>query len=227
MPRRKLYRRSIAPLTADQRKKYLLTLPRRDLYAHPQSMPPITSRSLFANDRPLEVEIGCGSGEFLCGLADQHPLVNFVGVEIRSRALHEAVAQAAAMALDNIRFVHTDARLLYPLLAPGSLRAVYLHFPDPNDRPKYRNRRVFTERFLDAMHDAMTCDGTLSVMTDHEGAFAEMLDLVERDQRWRKTHHERFLEGYEVESKSRFQRIWEGHGMTTLRFEVTKGDIAA
>jgi tRNA (guanine-N7-)-methyltransferase len=50
--------------------------------------------------------------------------------------------------LENVVFLRADFRLLYPLLAPGSLDAVYLHFPDPNVRPKFRKHRVFCARFL-------------------------------------------------------------------------------
>jgi tRNA (guanine-N7-)-methyltransferase len=222
MSRRKLYREKVANPDAGTAARYLLILPRKDLYEHPEGMPPVTSMSLFGNEHPIELEIGCGSGEFLCWLALRHPETNYIGVELRRKSLHEAIARASAMALKNILFVNTDARLFHPLLVAESLRAVYLHFPDPVTRPKFRKRQIFTERFLDSMHEAMTVNGRLSVMTDHQGSFEEMLQMVERDDRWCKTHRERFLEGFEVETKSRFQRIWEGHGLTTLRFEVMK-----
>lgn len=222
MPRRKIYRERVATPDSDAIATYLLVMPRRELHAHPENLPRITSGALFGNERPIELEIGCGSGEFLCSLARKNPESNFVGVDIRRKSLHAAIARASTMALDNIRFVAADARLLHPLLRADSLRAVYLHFPDPITRRRFHNRRLFTESFLDSMHTAMTAMGRLSVMTDHPGYFEEMLRLVERDNRWDKTHQERFLEGFEVEAKSRFQRIWEGHGLTTLRFEVMK-----
>jgi tRNA (guanine-N7-)-methyltransferase len=59
-------------------------------------------------------------------------------------------------------------------------------------------------------------------MTDHEGSFTEMLQLAEGDERWEKNHAQRYLVGFETESRSRFQRIWEGHGLPTLRFELVK-----
>lgn len=222
MPRRKLYRERVATPDNDAVATYLVVMPGRELYAHPERLPRITSNALFGNERPIELEIGCGSGEFLCSLAQQDQNTNFVGVDLRRKSLNAAIARASAMALDNILFVAADARLLQPLLIADSLRAVYLHFPDPITRPRFHNRRIFTQRFLDSMHHAMTAMGRLSVMTDHPGYFDEMLRLVERDNRWDKTHQERFLKGFEVETKSRFQRIWEGYGLTTLRFEVMK-----
>lgn len=188
------------------------------------SVPPIMSSALLGNQHPIEFEVGCGSGGFLCSLARQSPGANYVGVELRRKSLHAAVNLASAMSLDNILFVNADARLLSPLLVADSIRAVYLHFPDSITRPKFDNRRIFTGRFLDPMHPALTAHGILSVMTDHREYFEEMLRLVEGDGRWCKTHRARFLTGFDVETKIRFQRIWEGHGGTTLRFETAIGD---
>ncbi|MBA2246870.1 MAG: methyltransferase domain-containing protein [Chloroflexia bacterium] len=222
MPRRKLYRERIAAPTNEAVATYLLVMPGRELYAHPERLPRITSSALFGNERPIELEIGCGSGEFLCSLAKSDQKTNFVGVDLRRKSLNAAITRASAMALDNIVFMAADARLLRPLLVADSIRTVYLHFPDPITRPRFHKRRILTNRFLDTMHHAMTATGRLSVMTDHPAYFNEMLCLVEQDNRWDKTHQERFLKGFEVGTKSRFQRIWEGYGLTTLRFEVMK-----
>ncbi|NKB71405.1 MAG: hypothetical protein GKR89_30400 [Candidatus Latescibacteria bacterium] len=51
-------------------------------------------------------------------------------------------------------------------------------------------------------------------------SFVVMLQLAEADSRFVKTHTERYLVGFEPSVKSRFQRIWEAHGLPTLRFEV-------
>jgi len=226
MPRRTLHRRTkeSAPdaLTAA---KYLRTMSGKRLHQDPSGLPRISSSGLFGNDRPLELEIGCGSGEYLCSLARHNPATNFVGLEVRTKSLHEAVATAALDALDNIIFVRVDVRQLGSRFVPGSLRAVYLHYPDPITRPKFEKRRIFTQRFLDQMHVALTDLGRLSVITDLESYLLEMLELAEHDDRWQKTHDERYLVGFEPETKSRFQRLWEKHGLPTLRFELVKKEV--
>ena len=37
---------------------------------------------LFGNDNPVEMEIGCGKGGFICQLAARHPETNFLAVEL-------------------------------------------------------------------------------------------------------------------------------------------------
>jgi tRNA (guanine-N7-)-methyltransferase len=203
-------------------RKYLLRLSGRQLYHEPCSLPRIASADLFGDDRPLELEVGCGTGEYLCSLADREPGANFLGVELHLRSLHRAVGIASALGLGNIIFVRADFTLMYPLLAPSSLRALYLHFPDPNMEPRFHKRRIFSESFLNEAHRALAPEGRLSVMTDHREFFSDMLALAERDERWGRSHEERYLVGFEVPVKSRYQRIWEGHGMPTLRFELVR-----
>ena len=63
------------------------------------------------------LELGCGAGAHLAGVAAAHPEVRAVGVDLATSAIEVARATAAAAGLDNVRFdvadVHelTDGRL--------------------------------------------------------------------------------------------------------------------
>lgn len=223
MPRRYLNRTFRAPVPdAATESKYLRQLSGRQLYLQPCSLPKVTSPDLFGNEVPLELEVGCGTGEYLCSLAESEPEANFVGIDIHLRSLCGAVEAARGLGLDNILFIRANFSLMYPLLVSGSLRAIYLHFPDPTVEPRFRKRRIFSQRFLDAAWNALVPGGHLSVMTDHRQCFFEMLALAEQDERWGRAHEERYLVGFEHSVKSRYQRIWEGHGIPTLRFELRR-----
>jgi tRNA (guanine-N7-)-methyltransferase len=223
MPRR-LLSRQIRPRPLDDREiaRYLRVYDARGLYHHPERFPRLSSRELFDNSAPLELEVGCGTAEFLCSLASREPEVNFVGVDIARGPLYKAVAGASSLQLTNVRFVQANFAQLYPLLEPCSLRQVYAHFPDPNARRKFQRRRLVTPAFLEAIHRALVCGGGLSLMTDHRALFQELLAVVEADSRFHRSHAERYLIGFEPEIKSRFQRIWERHGLPILRLEVRK-----
>jgi tRNA (guanine-N7-)-methyltransferase len=221
---RRLLARQIRPRPlADQEiEQYLRIYDSGDLYHRPETLPRLSSQALFGNSAPLELEVGCGTAEFLCTLAAKEPGVNFVGVDIARRPLYKAVAVASSFQLQNVRFIHANFVQMYPLLEPCSLRQVYVHFPDPHARAKFHRRKLVTPAFLDVIHPALVSEGELSLMTDHSALFEEMLAVVEADCRFQKTHTERYLVGFEAEIKSRFQRIWERHGLPTLRLEVRK-----
>jgi len=198
---------------------YLLSYLPATLYHDWQTLPGITSHDLFNNAAPLELEIGCGSAEFLCSLAEKAPTTNFVGIDISARSLRKAVEIAFALGLQNIKFINADFHLMYPLLRSNSLSAVYLHFPDPHLKARCQKRRLFNETFLNALSMALINDGLLSVMTDVEPFFRAMLQLIEQDARFIKVHPQRYLVGFEPAIKSHFQRLWELHGESVLRFE--------
>lgn len=200
--------------------KYLRVWHSGALFHKPESFPRLASHELFGNDRALELEIGCSTGEYLCAMAQVHPERNYVGIEINLKSLYVAVHNARELGLDNITFIKAPVQDVYRLMPPNSLQAVYMHFPDPSLHPKYRKRRIFTQEFLDKMHTALTPAGILSVVTDKEPLFWDMLALVETDARFEKTHAERFLVGFEPLVKSRYQAYWERHGVTIYRFEV-------
>jgi tRNA (guanine-N7-)-methyltransferase len=202
--------------------QYLRRFNSQELFAHPESFPPLDSRHLFGDDRPLHLEIGCGTAEFLCGLASDDPDANFVGVDIAAKPLFKAIRTAAALALSNILFIKGDIGLLCPLLADSSLQAIYIHFPDPHMKSRYRKRRVLSEAFLDHADRALEPGGLLSFMTDHRAFFLETLALLEQDRRFAKAHVERYLVGFDTSAKSYFQQLWEGHGLPTLRVEMRK-----
>lgn len=41
----------------------------------------------FGNSNPIAVEIGTGSGNFMCQLAERNPNKNFIGLELRFKRL--------------------------------------------------------------------------------------------------------------------------------------------
>jgi tRNA (guanine-N7-)-methyltransferase len=223
MPRRKLARRlDFIPPDVQTAQKYLLCFDSRDLFHNPENYPKLTAANLFGNDGPLHLEIGCGVGEFICALASKELAANFVGIDISWKPLFKAIRTASSLSLNNLKFIKANFKLVYPLLMPSSLQAVYLHFPDPHQEPKFQKRHIFGRPFLDQMHRVLRPRGRLSVMTDHAEFFMDMIGLMEQDPRFEKLHPERFLVGFETETKSRFQRLWESHGLPTLRFEVRK-----
>ena len=221
MTRRKLMRKlSALPLAEEVAQKYLRTFPSKQLFANPRALPNLDSRHVFGDDQSLCLEIGCGTAEYLLALASDEPQINFVGVDVAHKPLLHAVRMAAAQALPNIRFIRGDFKLMHPLLVSDSLDAVYVHFPDPQMQTRFRKRRIVTPAFLSAVYRALVPGGRLSIMTDHQALFADILAIVERDTRFERTHAERYLVGFEPAVKSRYQQLWERHGLPTLRLDL-------
>ncbi|MEK6222821.1 MAG: methyltransferase domain-containing protein, partial [Chloroflexota bacterium] len=129
---RRIGRLKLNPPTPEIAKKYLFNWDNKTLYLNPETFPQFQSYSFFERTAPLNVDIGCGSGEFICALAQDHPKKYFVGIDISQKAIFTAVNNAANLGLDNIKFIKVDYKLLFPLYQPRTLENVYIYFPDPN-----------------------------------------------------------------------------------------------
>lgn len=222
MPRKKLGRMKVRVPDEETARKYLLWLSGRELHYEPEILPKIRSDSLFGNDRPLELEVGCGSGEFLCSLAREHPEVNFVGIDRHRKSLYKAIEEASGKALENILFIGADFRFVYPLLSDESLQAIHLRFPDPGAKARERRKRLFSKRFVDEAHRALVPGGRLVLITDDEDYFEQALATVEEDGRWKKESGQGRPADSEGNARSRFERMWEQRGRQAFWLELTK-----
>ncbi|CAN5149674.1 tRNA (guanine-N(7)-)-methyltransferase [soil metagenome] len=209
MPRGKLGRMKVETPDEETARRYLSWLPGERLHHEPETLPRISSQDLFESEAPLELEIGCGTGEFLCHQAESRPGTNFVGVDLHVKSLYRAVSEAYEKDLDNVLFLRADFNLLYPLLASGMLGAAYILFPDPGMKDRQRRRRIFSERFLYEMHESLEPGGRLVAVTDHEEYFAQMMELAERAEGWEPLPNEVFDN---PAAKTRFGSLWEGRG---------------
>ena len=101
---------------------------------------------IFTESRPIHMEIGCGKGNFACGMAKKHPDVNFVAVErvadVCCIALEKAKAASEERQSDNIRFLIGDAKILAENVKPHSLDCIYLNFSDPWPKSGHAKRRL-------------------------------------------------------------------------------------
>lgn len=213
---RRLSRLKSAPLLPAA-EPILLDWDTQQLLANPMAFPRLTSQALFGNQALLEVEIGCGTGEYLAWLAGEDAHTNFLGVEVSHRAALHAANLAAGAGCTNLRIIRADFKLLLPLLDAHSWRRVYLHFPDPVHKREDKKRSLYNQAFLDTLAAVLVPGGEFSVASDKRDYFMQMLELAEGDSRFEKVHPERYLEGLDAGAKSRFQRFWERKGVAPLR----------
>lgn len=219
---RRIGRIKLVPPSPEVEEKYLLVWNKRQLYHNPAQFPPISGAGIFSVEQPVNLEIGCGTGELLLALAGEQPDELFLGVEVSRRAVYHAVNQAAEADLQNLRFIYTDFKMTYPQLRAEMLQTVYLHYPDPNYATRFNKRRIFDAEFLEHIYPALIPGGIISVVTDQQPFFMDMLALAESDRRFRKTHSERYLTTFISPVKSRFQRAWERDQRPVFRFELQK-----
>ena len=145
---------------------------------------PISSFSgLFGNEREVHVEIGCGKGNFVCGMAAKYPDVNFLAVEKVSDvcciALEKAKAALEETGGDNVRFYIGDAKALCDIIPPHSVDCIYLNFSDPWPKKGHTKRRLTYRGFLEIYEKLLKEGGVLKLKTDNVGLFDFSLEEFE------------------------------------------------
>lgn len=142
----------------------------------------LTSR--IAHFDHVAVELGCGSGAFIMGLAQQNPKTLFVGFELRFKRSYRAAEKSLKAGLNNVLIMRTNARALPKLFKENSLSAVYVNFPDPWEKKRWKKHRLLSADFLDTIWSYLRTDGFLSYKTDHTEYFLETAKILQNCGKW-------------------------------------------
>jgi len=178
----------------------------RDSRLIPDSSYSLTNRldleKIFGRRAPLHVDLGCGDGSFLCGLAQRLPDKNFLGIERLSARIRSSARKAAS--LGNVRLLQMESSYAVRYLLPAeSVETFYLLFPDPWPKRRHHRRRIVTPDFLDSVHVALEQNGITYIATDHLDYFRKIKEIAES------------IPGFAIEDRdvdlpqSRFRLIFE------------------
>jgi tRNA (guanine-N7-)-methyltransferase len=158
-------------LSLEELQPYLLPVP--------DPAAPFDWSAVFGNTRPVELEVGFGKGLFLLSSSEQHPAINFVGVEIVRKYQLYTATRLAKRQRSNVRVACTDARLfLRDCICTGSLQALHVYFPDPWWKKRHHKRRVFTVEFVEQAVRVLRSEGRLCAATDVEDYYKLMGELL-------------------------------------------------
>jgi tRNA (guanine-N7-)-methyltransferase len=143
------------------------------------SRSPLDPVAIFSRRAPLEVEIGTGKARFLIESARANPDHDFLGIERALAYFRICRERVERSRLSNARVVRADGRLFLDSLAPRSVRAFHIYFPDPWPKKKQRKRRLLDGVTLEVLCDRLEPGGYLRVATDHPGYGTTIGPLVE------------------------------------------------
>ena len=125
----------------------------------------------FGNDRPVELEIGCGKGGFVCALAERNPDVNYLALEKMSNVILTPMEEVKARGISNIRFLNIRAECLPCYIPEGSLQKIYLNFSTPLPKLGYATQRLTHRNFLRMYEKLLTPGGYILHKTDNRDFF--------------------------------------------------------
>ncbi|MGC6460110.1 MAG: tRNA (guanosine(46)-N7)-methyltransferase TrmB [Akkermansiaceae bacterium] len=176
--------------------------------------------SWFAGEGPLEVDLGCGDGRFILGMAEHFPERNFLAVERLLGRVRKVCRGAQKRDLENLKVLRLESLYTLEWLLPSEcLDRVHLLCPDPWPKAKHHRRRLFQRPFLDAVVRVLKPGGELLFKTDHAEYFE-----------WSEEHLEDYpgLRQFDWPEdaffypKTDFQLQWEAEGKFLHRLRAVK-----
>lgn len=131
----------------------------------------------FGRTAPLAVEVGFGNGNALVALAARHPDWSCLGVDVYQPGFGALMLACERDEVHNVRIVNAEATTLLRHLAPNSVRAINVFFPDPWPKKRHHKRRLVNAEFVAVAAARLEPGGTLALATDDAG-YAERMASV-------------------------------------------------
>jgi len=125
--------------------------------------------AVFANNNPVEVEIGFGNGEYLERISCENPQINFIGFEQYCERIHRTLRKLSRTELDNVRVLRLDARAGFErYFFPKTITRVHCLYPPPWPKKSDAKHRLFTTDFLKLVNSRLVDAGVLKIVTDYQ-----------------------------------------------------------
>jgi tRNA (guanine-N7-)-methyltransferase len=189
-----------------QRRAYDTLLPR---FAIPYAAQPIDLDRVFGRRAPKILEIGFGMGETTATIAAQHPECDYLGVEVHTPGVGSLLKSIVEHNLTNVRIIQHDAvEVLRNMIAPDTLDAVHVFFPDPWPKKRHHKRRLIQPPLISMLCERMKSGAYIHVATDWQDYAEKILDVFRHDPRLANT-----AEGYAPRPDYRPQTKFETRGL--------------
>ena len=135
--------------------------------------------NLFIKKQPLALEIGCGTGHFVTAMAEKHPEINFLAIDIYNKGCFKTCKKIDLLGLTNIRVMRVEAcYLLANHIEKQSLSAIYINCPDPWPKKRHRYRRLVNHTFLQSILHYLKPDGDFYFSTDFADYAEQVAELI-------------------------------------------------
>jgi tRNA (guanine-N7-)-methyltransferase len=126
---------------------------------------------VFGNENPIHIEIGCGKGSFITGMAKMYPDVNFIAIEKVEDVIVMAMEKTMEQKITNVLFMDLDAERIEDFFEKGEISRIYLNFSDPWKKNKQAKRRLTHKNFLDRYKNVLNYGDSIWFKTDNRKLF--------------------------------------------------------
>ncbi len=122
--------------------------------------------SVFKNENPIVLELGCGKGEYTVGMARMFPDKNFIGVDIKGARIWTGAKSSNIEQMRNVAFLRTRIELIGSFFAKDEVGEIWITFPDPQMKKRRAKKRLTSGAFLSMYQHLLADGGSINLKTD-------------------------------------------------------------
>ncbi len=138
-------------------------------------------KELFNNSNDIHIEIGMGRGDFIIGMSQNNPNINYIGIEMYDSVLYKAIKKLEELPskLPNLYIIKMDATDIQKIFN-HEISRIYLNFSDPWPKAKHEKRRLTSEQFLKKYDEIFIGEEQIFQKTDNNDLFDFSILSLER-----------------------------------------------
>jgi len=138
--------------------------------------------SFFQRRQPIHLELGCGKGLFIAGLAPENPQINYMGIDLKDavlapakRNIEQAFQQRGGKPANVVLMAQDIERILTVMNSDDTVDRIYINFCNPWPKAKHHKRRLTYPRQLENYKQILACRGEIHFKTDDDSLFDDSL----------------------------------------------------
>ena len=136
--------------------------------------------ALFANGKPLIIEIGFGMGVATHLIARDRPEYNYLGIEVFLSGFTKLLDKIGKEGLTNVRLMRFDAvAVLSEMVGDSTVAGFHIFFPDPWPKKRQHKRRLIQHEFATLLAQKLVPGGYIYAVTDWQEYADQMVEVFD------------------------------------------------
>ena len=139
-------------------------------------------KTLYKNELPLHIELGCGKGSFIANIAVKNEKINYLAVDLVDAMLGlakrniENIYKENEKEIENVYLTRHDIERIFLILdKKDKVERIYINFCNPWPRGKHHKKRLTHTRQLEKYKEILVEGGEVYFKTDDDALFNDSL----------------------------------------------------
>lgn len=139
-------------------------------------------KTLYKNEAPFHIELGCGKGSFISKLTVKNENINYLAIDLVDAMLGlakrniEQTYKEENKEVNNVYLTRFDIERIFEILGKeDKVERIYINFCNPWPRGKHHKKRLTHTRQLEKYKEFLSSNSQIYFKTDDDGLFKDSL----------------------------------------------------